>query len=326
MGLAAPQVGVEKRLFVYDVGEGPKAIVNPVIVESDGEWAYDEGCLSVPGLSWEIVRPKRVHLVGSTSTATSVSIEADEIEARCFQHELDHLDGVLLLERLDADTRKAALKTIREKGIGASVLADAEVKPGPACRSEPQCAVCADSGRPVPRPAPTHPRRLVFLGTPEFAAAPAARPGRRRLRRRAGRVAARPAPRPGRQARAVAGERAALDLGLATSDRVDDVLDVGADLGVVVAFGRIIKPHVLAALPMVNLHFSLLPRWRGAAPVERAILAGDERTGVDLMVVEEGLDTGGVYDRPGRRSGPTTRLTTCAPASPRPAPTCSSPT
>ena len=73
---------------------------------------------------------------------------------------------------------------------------------------------------------------------------------------------------------------AALELGLPVTDRVDDVLDVGADLGVVVAFGRLIKPHVLAAVPMVNLHFSLLPRWRGAAPVERAILAGDERTGV----------------------------------------------
>jgi methionyl-tRNA formyltransferase len=90
---------------------------------------------------------------------------------------------------------------------------------------------------------------------------------------------------------------AAVDLGLAVSDRVDDALAVGADLGVVVAFGRLIKPHVLLQLPMVNVHFSLLPRWRGAAPVERAILAGDERTGVDLMVVEEGLDTGGIYDR-----------------------------
>jgi len=92
-------------------------------------------------------------------------------------------------------------------------------------------------------------------------------------------------------------KQAAQELGLATSDRVDDVLGAGADLGVVVAFGRLIRPHVLAELPMVNVHFSLLPRWRGAAPVERAILAGDERTGVDLMVVEEGLDTGGVYDR-----------------------------
>ena len=69
---------------------------------------------------------------------------------------------------------------------------------------------------------------------------------------------------------------AALELGLPVTDDVDDVLDVDADLGVVVAFGRIIKPHVLDALPMVNLHFSLLPRWRGAAPVERAILAGDD--------------------------------------------------
>ncbi|HEX8803712.1 MAG TPA: peptide deformylase [Acidimicrobiales bacterium] len=129
MGLAAPQVGVEKRLFVYDVGEGPRTLVNPEIVESDGEWTYEEGCLSVPGLSWEIVRPKLVHLVGRDLDGNEVSIEADELLARCFQHEMDHLDGVLLLERLDADTRKAALRTIREKGIGAAVLNDAEVKP-----------------------------------------------------------------------------------------------------------------------------------------------------------------------------------------------------
>ncbi len=92
-------------------------------------------------------------------------------------------------------------------------------------------------------------------------------------------------------------KQAALDLGLPVTHDVDDVLAADVDLGVVVAFGRIIKPHVLAEVPMVNLHFSLLPRWRGAAPVERAILAGDDVTGVDLMVVEEGLDTGAIYDR-----------------------------
>jgi methionyl-tRNA formyltransferase len=64
---------------------------------------------------------------------------------------------------------------------------------------------------------------------------------------------------------------------------------------VVVAFGRIIKSDVLDALPLVNAHFSLLPRWRGAAPVERAILAGDEETGVCLMAIDEGLDSGPVY-------------------------------
>lgn len=88
---------------------------------------------------------------------------------------------------------------------------------------------------------------------------------------------------------------AAQRLGIPVSHRVDDVLDQDAELGVVVAFGRLVKPHVLAELPMVNLHFSLLPRWRGAAPVERALLAGDDVTGVCVMEVEEGLDTGGVY-------------------------------
>jgi methionyl-tRNA formyltransferase len=90
---------------------------------------------------------------------------------------------------------------------------------------------------------------------------------------------------------------AALALGLPVTDRVADVVDAGVELGVVVAYGRIIPVAVLERVPMVNLHFSLLPRWRGAAPVERAILAGDDRTGVDLMVVEEGLDIGGVYAR-----------------------------
>jgi peptide deformylase len=129
LGLAAPQVGVEKRMFVYDVGDGPQTLINPTIVERDGEWSYDEGCLSVPGLSWEIVRPQRVHLTGIDLDGREVSIEADEILARCFQHELDHLDGVLLLERLDSESRKQALRSIRELGIGPSAVADAEPRP-----------------------------------------------------------------------------------------------------------------------------------------------------------------------------------------------------
>ena len=101
-------------------------------------------------------------------------------------------------------------------------------------------------------------------------------------------------------------KHAATRLGLPVSHVVDDVIAVGAGLGVVVAYGRIIKPHVLAELPMVNLHFSLLPRWRGAAPVERALLAGDDVTGVCVMAVEEGLDTGGVFARVEVPIGPTT--------------------
>ena len=118
IGLAAPQVGVQKRLFVWDMGDGPRTIVNPQLVESDGEWVHDEGCLSVPGLTWEIVRPKEVHVVGRDLDGNEISVEADELEARLFQHELDHLDGTLLIERLDDSTRKAALRTLREMGIG----------------------------------------------------------------------------------------------------------------------------------------------------------------------------------------------------------------
>ncbi len=147
-------------------------------------------------------------------------------------------------------------------------------------------------------PAPLdRPHRLAYLGTPALAVPPlralvaagfdvvlvVSQPDRRRGRGKA----LSPSPV----------KLAALELGLEVTDRVEDVIDAGVDLGVVVAFGRLIRPPVLAAVPMVNLHFSRLPRWRGAAPVERAILAGDERTAVDLMVVEEALDTGGIYAR-----------------------------
>ena len=90
---------------------------------------------------------------------------------------------------------------------------------------------------------------------------------------------------------------AALELGLPVTDRIDDLLELAPlpELGVVVAYGRLIKPRIFEAVPMINVHFSLLPRWRGAAPLERAILAGDDRTGVCIMDIEESLDTGAVY-------------------------------
>ncbi len=116
-GLAANQVGVQRRIFVYDVGEGPRSVINPRIVETSGEWAYDEGCLSVPGLSWEIVRPDRVHLVGLDLDGNEISVEADQLEGRVFQHELDHLDGVLLLDRLDEDQRRQARQVLRARSL-----------------------------------------------------------------------------------------------------------------------------------------------------------------------------------------------------------------
>jgi methionyl-tRNA formyltransferase len=139
--------------------------------------------------------------------------------------------------------------------------------------------------------------RLAFLGTPEMAVPP--------LRALAGAghdivlCVTRPDRRRGRGSQTTPSpvKEAATELGIPVSHDMDDLTGAGVELGVVVAFGRIIPARLLAEVPMVNLHFSLLPRWRGAAPVERAILAGDRETGVCLMRVEEGLDTGPVYAR-----------------------------
>lgn len=116
LGLAAPQVGVQKRLFVYQLPEqDPVTIVNPVIKESRGEWECDEGCLSIPGLFFPIVRPKEVLLCGYDLDGNELAVEADEMEARCLQHEMDHLDGRLLLSLLDKDQRKEAMRELRKR-------------------------------------------------------------------------------------------------------------------------------------------------------------------------------------------------------------------
>ena len=137
--------------------------------------------------------------------------------------------------------------------------------------------------------------RLAYLGTPEMAVPPllalveaghdvalcVTRPDRKRGR--------------GGQTTPSPVKEAAGELGLPVTEDMDEVSRAGVELAVVVAFGRIIPSRLLELVPMVNVHFSLLPRWRGAAPVERAILAGDRQTGVCLMKVEAGLDTGDVY-------------------------------
>ena len=114
IALAAPQIGVQKQVIVWDFGDGERSVIfNPVITESDGEWVYDEGCLSIPGLYVEIVRPKTVLVTGIDIDGNDVSREADELEARMYQHELDHLNGVLMFDRMDADQRRAALAEYR---------------------------------------------------------------------------------------------------------------------------------------------------------------------------------------------------------------------
>jgi peptide deformylase len=119
-GLAANQVGVQKRFFVYDVNDdsGPQVVFNPEIVESSGEWLYEEGCLSLPGLAFEVVRPKLVTIKGVDLDGNEIEIVGDELLGRVFLHETDHLDGVLMLERLQDDDRKQALRQLREQEMG----------------------------------------------------------------------------------------------------------------------------------------------------------------------------------------------------------------
>jgi peptide deformylase len=113
IALAAPQIGVQKQVFVWDLDERPMVVFNPEIVESSGEWVYDEGCLSIPGLYVEMVRPKQVLMRGIGLDGETIEIEADELEARLYQHELDHLNGVLMFDRMTPDQRKEALTEYR---------------------------------------------------------------------------------------------------------------------------------------------------------------------------------------------------------------------
>jgi peptide deformylase len=118
VGLAAPQIGVSKRLFVGDVGEGPLVMVNPELVETSGEWTFDEGCLSVPGHFWSISRAGFARARGLDLDGNQIELAGDELLGRLLQHEIDHLEGVLLLERLPRRVRRQALRDLREEALG----------------------------------------------------------------------------------------------------------------------------------------------------------------------------------------------------------------
>lgn len=130
LALAAPQIGVQKQVVVWDFGDDPLAIINPEIVESDGEWVFDEGCLSIPGLYVEMLRPKQVLVRGVSLDGDVIEIEADELEARMFQHEIDHLNGVLMFDRLEGDQRKGALAEYRRIEEQAAAERDDEARGG----------------------------------------------------------------------------------------------------------------------------------------------------------------------------------------------------
>ena len=114
VGLAAPQIGVSLRVFTYDVDDEIGHLINPVLDLSDEIQDGPEGCLSLPGLTFDTKRSMSVVAKGMNMYGEPVTIIGTELLARCVQHETDHLDGVLFIDRLDALARKEAMKAIRE--------------------------------------------------------------------------------------------------------------------------------------------------------------------------------------------------------------------
>jgi peptide deformylase len=117
VGLAAPQIGVSKSIFVADIGDGPFVMINPELIEVSGEWTWDEGCLSVPERFWPITRPGFARARGLDLAGNEVEHSGEELMGRVLQHEIDHLNGMLLLERLPRRVKKQALRELREEAL-----------------------------------------------------------------------------------------------------------------------------------------------------------------------------------------------------------------
>lgn len=113
VGLAAPQIGISQRVLTYEVDDQAGHVINPVIIHRAGEQLGTEGCLSIPGVYGDVPRAYDVVVQGVDVTGQPVELTVDDYLARCLQHEIDHLDGVLFLERLDPDERRLAMKGVR---------------------------------------------------------------------------------------------------------------------------------------------------------------------------------------------------------------------
>lgn len=121
VGLAASQIGIAKSIFVADIGEGPFLMINPTIVETDGKWKFEEGCLSIPGRYWTIKRFDYARAEGFDLSGAPVTYEGDELMGRALQHEVDHLNGLLILTHLSPRIKKQVLRELREEALGMSL-------------------------------------------------------------------------------------------------------------------------------------------------------------------------------------------------------------
>lgn len=132
VGLAAPQIGLSLRLFVYDAndGTGPGAVVNPVLSDLEAEQVDEEGCLSIPGLWYVTPRAMRVRVTGRDLRGDPVSIVGEGLLARILQHETDHVNGILFIDRLPEEDRRRAMAEIRDRDLGVARPGRRRLEPG----------------------------------------------------------------------------------------------------------------------------------------------------------------------------------------------------
>ncbi len=278
VGLAATQLGVLHRVLVYRVGsDAPLRRAGQPRDRVARRRARDRarrGASACRPCSSTSSGRCTCGSARSMSSGQPITIEAAGLEARVIQHEIDHLDGVLILDRTSREQRKEAMRALREAHGRLTVRAD---QPR-AHRLPRHLGVRRDACSSAWPRSPHRPRARRHPAGPPAGPGPAGSPRRRSPRR-----------------------RARLGLELAQPDDVGEpqaraqIAAHEPEAVVVCAFGALIREPLLSAHPMLNVHPSLLPRWRGAAPVERAIMAGDERTGVSIMALTAGLDSGPVY-------------------------------
>lgn len=256
VGLAANQVGVDLRVMVADVGEGPVVLVNPEILGRTGEEKGVEGCLSVPGLAGEVMRAQEVRVRALDLRGEVVWLEAAGLLARVIQHEVDHLDGILFVDR--------ALRV---------------------WEVPPESRV-----------------RFVFMGTPEFSAqvlegllrggarplAVVTRPDRPRGR------GWKEGPSPVKELAVKEGIEVWQPEKPSDPSFLEQVRKAEPEVILVAGYGAILPPSLLEIPPWggLNLHPSLLPRYRGMAPVLRALMNGEEATGVTVVRITPRVDAG----------------------------------
>lgn len=319
VGLAAPQLGVTKRAIVVDVGEGLIELINPEVTRAEGAAVAVEACLSVPALVGEVVRAQRVTVAGLDAQGRKTWIEGEGLLARALQHEIDHLNGTLFVDRAerlglplpgrDGEEEEAA----EAEGGGAGPPGGDPVAGGPREGEAPwlRDEVAGEAQEPY-EPFRVEPwqeqaalgLRIVLMGSPAFAV-----PSLKALAARGYSVVGcvtqpdrpagrgqKPRPTPVKQVAEAYGIPVITPDSLRAPEAPDALRAWEADVLVVAAYGKLL-PRAVLELPRlgaINVHASLLPEYRGAAPIVHALLDGAERTGITIMRMVGALDAGDI--------------------------------